>query len=129
MNFVQKWIEKAEEDLKAARLLLNSSADLNSIVCFHAQQAVEKSLKAFLTRAGVRTGKTHDIGFLLRLCEEQDEEFRNLPTEELSRLSFYAVQIRYPENYYTPSSEETRKAIEMAEKLIDFIKRKLKITN
>ena len=125
MNFPQRWIEKAKEDIKAAKLLLDSSANLNSIVCFHAQQAVEKALKAFLTKAGVRTGRTHDIGFLLRLCEEQDEEFRNLPTEELSRLSFYAVQIRYPENYYTPSREEAKKAVDIAEKLISFVEKKL----
>ena len=125
MNFPQRWIEKAKEDIKAAKLLLDSSANLNSIVCFHAQQAVEKALKAFLTKAGVRTGRTHDIGFLLRLCEEQDEEFRNLPTEELSRLSFYAVQIRYPENYYTPSRKEAKKAVDIAEKLISFVEKKL----
>ena len=125
MNFAQRWIEKAKEDIKAAKLLLDSSANLNSIVCFHAQQAVEKAFKAFLTKAGVRTGRTHDIGFLLRLCEEQDEEFRNLPTEELSRLSFYAVQIRYPENYYTPSREEAKKAVDIAEKLISFVEKKL----
>ena len=125
MNFPQRWIEKAREDLKAAKLLLDSSANLNSTVCFHAQQAVEKALKAFLTKAGVRTGRTHDVGFLLRLCEEQDEEFRNLPTGELSRLSFYAVQIRYPENYYTPSREEAKKAVEIAEKLVNFVEKKL----
>jgi len=125
VNFAQRWIEKAKEDIKAAKLLLDSSANLNSIVCFHVQQAVEKALKAFLTKAGVRTGRTHDIGFLLRLCEEQDEEFRNLPTEELSRLSFYAVQIRYPENYYTPSRKEAKKAVEIAEKLISFVEKKL----
>jgi len=125
VNFAQRWIEKAKEDIKAAKLLLDFSADLNSIVCFHAQQAVEKALKAFLTKAGIRTGRTHDIGFLLRLCEEQDEEFRNLPTEELSRLSFYAVQIRYPENYYTPSREEAKKAVDIAEELISFVEKKL----
>jgi len=125
VNFPQRWIEKAKEDLKAAKLLLDSSANLNSIVCFHAQQAVEKALKAFLTKAGVRTGRTHDVGFLLRLCEEQDEEFRNLPTGELSRLSFYAVQIRYPENYYTPSRKEAKKAVNIAEKLINFVEKRL----
>jgi len=42
-----EWLAKADVDLSAARALL-SEADLLEVVAFHSQQAVEKSLKAFL---------------------------------------------------------------------------------
>jgi HEPN domain-containing protein len=45
---VARWLEFAEVDLKAARSLLDEGS-LSSVVCFHAQQCVEKSLKALIT--------------------------------------------------------------------------------
>lgn len=41
----EPWVIKAEEDLKAAWILFESNDFPSSVVCFHAQQAVEKFLK------------------------------------------------------------------------------------
>jgi HEPN domain-containing protein len=46
---VREWIERAESDLKNASLVLRAGERCPSdTVCFHAQQCVEKYLKAYL---------------------------------------------------------------------------------
>ena len=122
---VKRWIKKAENDLKSAQLLFDAEEKrLTDIICFHAQQAVEKALKAYLSSVSVRAGKTHDIATLLALCMDTDEEFKILPVEKLERLTFYAVEVRYPDEFYQPSVEESKEAIKIAEDVINFIKKK-----
>jgi len=38
---VAGWLRKADDDLEAARILLNSGSGVHDVVCFHAQQCVE----------------------------------------------------------------------------------------
>ena len=49
-ELVRQWLGKAEQDMKAAEILLDMAPPLCGPSCFHAQQAAEKHLKAFLTR-------------------------------------------------------------------------------
>ena len=48
-DLVQQWIAKADLDRAAARQLAGSGSPLPAIAAFHAQQAAEKCLKAFLS--------------------------------------------------------------------------------
>ena len=91
-----EWVLKAEEDFLAATVLnRRRKLPLVNVVCFHAQQAVEKYLKARLEEAGLAIPKTHDLLHLLNLL---------LPVEPLwssysgafSLLASYAIQTRYP---------------------------------
>jgi HEPN domain-containing protein len=43
-----EWLRKAKNDVLSARILLSHSNPVTDTACFHCQQAVEKSLKAFL---------------------------------------------------------------------------------
>lgn len=72
---VVQWLIKANDDLKTSEILLKSEDIPTGAVCFHAQQAVEKFLKAYLTNIDVRTGKTHDIAKLLNMCIQHDKDF------------------------------------------------------
>jgi HEPN domain-containing protein len=47
-DFVQQWLDKAHRDLRAAALLLRDDVQDYENTGFHAQQAAEKFLKAFL---------------------------------------------------------------------------------
>lgn len=48
---VQAWLKKAANDLEAARRFLAVREECPfDTVCFHCQQAVEKALKAWMTR-------------------------------------------------------------------------------
>jgi len=102
----REWIAKAEEDFAAARALARPrKKPLWAPVCFHAQQCVEKYLKARLNEASVAFYKTHDLEQLLNQA---------LPTEPLwaafrpalKRLTDAAVLPRYPGNSFTKAEAQ-----------------------
>jgi HEPN domain-containing protein len=73
MNAILKeWLEKAEEDFAVA--IRESRARKNfafNAVCFHAQQCIEKYLKAVMFRESRPLAKTHDLDVLLNDCLER----------------------------------------------------------
>jgi HEPN domain-containing protein len=68
-EYAQVLLRRAESDLRACRKLAADEAMGDDVVGFHAQQAVEKSLKAVLVLAGVPFPRTHDLDFLLARAE------------------------------------------------------------
>lgn len=63
----QRWMEKVDEDLAACRILLAVPDAPLSPICFHAQQAAEKAIKALLTANGRPFPKTHHLPTVVRL--------------------------------------------------------------
>lgn len=98
-------LSKARQDLEAMEVLIASDV-ADEIVGFHAQQAVEKALKAVLTAADVRVGRTHDIAFLLSLFPVDMDAPGWL--NETTSLAPYAVIARYAE--VTPDERLDRDA-------------------
>lgn len=119
-DFVQAWLAKADGDLHAARALLASPAEDHFAAAFHAQQAAEKYLKAFLVRHQIPFPKTHDVGRLLELCAQAD---LNLSRElgEVDTLTPYGVEYRYPVDAAV-SEEEAGEAIRLATSVRDTVK-------
>jgi HEPN domain-containing protein len=74
-NLPEVWFAKAEADLQAAELLLNTTNPLLDIVCYHAQQCAEKYLKGYLVARSVPFKFVHELAYLTRLCIEQELEF------------------------------------------------------
>lgn len=94
-DLVREWLDRAAQDAKSAQFLLNMRPRPAEIIGFHAQQAVEKSMKAVLTQAKFTPPRTHDLVFLHQLCiREADVDLNRL--QLCSRLSPYAVEHRYP---------------------------------
>jgi HEPN domain-containing protein len=84
----------AREDLAAAEALDRAERVSDAPVGFHAQQAVEKALKAAIASCDQDFPFTHDIGLLMQLCQDAGLE----PPADLSetdRLTPYAAAIRY----------------------------------
>jgi len=123
---VKKWIIKALEDYRTVENEFKLPEDeiVTSSVCFHSQQFVEKILKAYLVSKGVDFGKTHNLEFLLKLCSTKDKDFEML---EVGNLSDYAVEVRYPEEFYTPSLEEAKESFEIAKRIKEFIFAKMNV--
>ncbi len=89
-----EWVDKAESDFavmeRESRVRKRPAFD---IVCFPAQQCVEKYLKARLCEAGLESGRVHDLVALLERtlgCEPLWEAFR----ADLAYLSDFAVAYR-----------------------------------
>jgi HEPN domain-containing protein len=94
----REWVQKAEEDFLAATALnLRRKKPLWNIVAFHAQQMVEKYLKARLEEAGFAIPRTHDLLHLLTVVAAI-EPLWSAYHSAFSLLVSYAVQTRYPGN-------------------------------
>lgn len=93
IEHAERLLLMAEKDLQALRSLASPESAADEIFGFHAQQVVEKSLKAWLTALGGSYGRTHDIRLLLRGVREFGVEVE--PWLDLMELNVYAVQFRY----------------------------------
>ena len=125
-EYVKKWLIKATGDMKVAEneMKLRPEGMVTEAICFQSQQAVEKFLKAFLITKNVEFGKTHNLEFLIELCGREDEEFKEV---DVGNLSFYAVDVRYPDEFYTPSVDEAKECIKIARKAKEFVMSKLEV--
>jgi HEPN domain-containing protein len=81
-----------------------------NVVSFHAQQAVEKYLKARLEEGGQSIPKTHDLLHLLNLVTAV-EPLWSAYQSAFSLLVSYAVQARYPGSSVTKA--DARHAIQL----------------
>ncbi|MBA3807261.1 MAG: HEPN domain-containing protein [Solirubrobacterales bacterium] len=84
----------ARDDEFAARSLLPVAGVADSILGFHCQQAVEKSLKAAIASRGVEFPYTHDLAGLLELCERSGLKVPGA-LDGVDRLAPYGVHMRY----------------------------------
>ena len=115
MAVVKEWMAKAENDLKSAAYLLKVKDCPTDTVCFHAQQCVEKYLKALLVARGLEFSKTHDLGELIILIPARVRP--HLDDREQDRLTDYATVTRYPGDYEPISLSEARQAVKIARRV------------
>jgi len=112
----REWIIKAENDLKTASYTLKMAKGCpTDTVCFHAQQCVEKYLKAFLVIKGIDFPKTHDIEHLVSLLPESI--WFRLSIEEQRRLAAYDTVTRYPGEYEPILLAEARRSVRIARRV------------
>ena len=90
------------------------------MAAFHCQQAVEKYLKAYLLFLDVPFSKTHEIGELITKCETKDNEIFKLK-ENADKLTDYAVEIRYPGDWFEPTPADAQEALEIAQEIKQFV--------
>ena len=106
-------LRKANNDLIAAQATLRTGQALDT-VCFHAQQAAEKSLKAILALYVVEYPWRHDMSELLALARPRVPEVE--PFEgPILRMTPYAVTVRYDEEF-EPTLDEATEALEIAQR-------------
>ncbi len=68
----------------------------DAVLGFHAQQAVEKALKALLVNSGWELRRTHDLWFLLQQAAGLDIQLPDLAASA-HWLTPWAVELRYDE--------------------------------
>ena len=90
----KRMLAVAEVDLKALRNMLDPEMFEDSVFGFHAQQAAEKSLKAWLSLRRIAYPKTHDLRILMNLLQTEAQEDCG-SFVELADLTDFAVQFRY----------------------------------
>lgn len=112
-KITEEWIEKAEKDYLVAMRELKAEPLVAEAICFHAQQCVEKYMKAILQENEVEFEKIHDLDVLLEQCKSFIPELKTYKNE-LTDLSTYAVDIRYPG--IDVSKEEAEECVESMQK-------------
>ena len=119
-----EWIQKAEDDYHTVNLLQQSQTASKDIICFHAQQCIEKYLKAWLQETNVRFVKTHNLKELLDLIVPTIPTWRAWQTD-LSTLSRHAVDFRYPGKSAT--AEDAAHAIHICNTVRQAVRENLKL--
>jgi HEPN domain-containing protein len=113
---IRGWLTKADEDLAVAEYLVSSDRPYFGAVGFHAQQAAEKYLKAFLVYHQVEFPKTHDLDKLLDLAAKVAEPLANA-LREATMLSVYGVETRYPADLPDLTLLQAQEALDLAAKV------------
>ena len=121
---VREWLTYAEEDLRIARhaLTLSSSVPYR-LIAFHAQQCVEKYLKSYLVYHNIDFPYTHDIGKLLKWCEEKADWTGKIRQAE--ELTPFAVTARYPGIGKSITKRQALRAVKIASQARNVIRRAL----
>ena len=93
LDEARRLLDMAQKDFLALKSMTNAELFVEEIFGFHAQQSIEKALKAWLTLIPCEYPRTHDLSLLLYLLEEKGET--PAPFLDLLEFTAFAVQFRY----------------------------------
>jgi HEPN domain-containing protein len=118
----REWLSRARSDL-----ILAKAAGVGIYLedlCFHAQQAAEKAVKALLIRQRVDFPYVHDLAELLTLLERTE---LSLPESirQSAKLTRFAVFTRYPGIASPISEEEYQEAVNLAEEVYRWVQEQI----
>jgi HEPN domain-containing protein len=97
----EQLLRMASKDLKALQGMMDAEVFEDEVFGFHAQQAVEKALKAWIAALGKRFPKTHDIEDLIEVLEAESQDIRE---DVLTLVSLYPFAVQY--RYETSDTED-----------------------
>ncbi|MBI5091146.1 MAG: HEPN domain-containing protein [Candidatus Hydrogenedentes bacterium] len=121
---VQRWLIKANNDLRTAKTMLAVPEPPLDTVCFHSQQCAEKALKAYLVEKDEHVERTHSLPKLVDTCGRYDAAFETFAVTA-PEVTVYAVTGRYPDDWIELGPEEAQKAIVYAEQVLRFVRERL----
>ena len=119
-----EWIEKAEGDYRTAKWLQQAPDPVHDSICFHAQQYIEKYLKAWLQEANIHAPRTHNLEELLVLITPTLPAWSDWQPD-LKIIGAYAVDPRYPGDSRT--AEDTQHAMHICDKVRQAVRTQLKL--
>lgn len=122
-EITKEWIEKAEGDFRTAYRESNVTEGQNyDAICFHAQQCIEKILKAILIENNIVPDKTHDLAYLNQILIHNNLNLK-LDLNDLRLLTRAAVEFRYPGEVadYEEAMDSLKICIEIRNILLDYV--------
>ena len=120
------WLRHARSDLALAQVSPSRGVLLEGL-CFHAQQAAEKALKALLVASSIPIPRTHNIRTLLDVLGTETSVPEEM--EDAAILTDYAVMTRYPGDYEAVDRDEYEEAVRGPGRLVGRIARKQLLTS
>ena len=119
-----EWVQKAEGDYTVAQQVQQGQNPVHDAICFHAQQCIEKYLKAWLQEENIPFPRTHDLKELLELIVATMPSWQ-MWQDEFSDFSEHAVDSRYPGKFATV--EETAHAMRICGEVRKAVREQLKL--
>jgi len=116
----RRWLAYARSDLALAREGRHSADVFLESLCYHCQQAVEKSLKAVLVAHALGFPRTHNVGTLADLLPEDAALPSTISDESLRGLSAYAILSRYPGDLEDVTEADYEAALEIATRVVEW---------
>ncbi len=120
----EDWLLKARNDLRSSKKLIEGEDKIPDTSIYHTQQCAEKALKGYLSSQEHPLEKTHDLQYLIELCIEYDPEFE-IFIDDAGKLNPYSTIFRYPGITVEPEENDVHEAIKIAEKILDFVGKKI----
>lgn len=113
------WLLRARSNLRRAMASPQHPEVFLEDLCFDAQQAAEKALKAICLQRAVKFPKTHSLIHLFDLLEAAGV---NVPVEikEADRLTRYAVNTRYPGLEEDVTEAEHQTSVDLATRVVQW---------
>jgi HEPN domain-containing protein len=110
----------AAKDLKALEGMGDAATFADEIFGFHAQQAVEKTLKAWIAALGLEYPLTHNLARLLAILEEQGAQVEKF--WDLTEYTAFAVEFRYGSLDLSDEPMDRPSVIGQVKGLIEWVK-------
>ena len=118
----REWMNRARSNLVMAKNRI-PDAYLEDL-CFDAQQAAEKAIKAVMIAREIEFPYVHDLGSLLSLLEEIGEPVPEAIRTAVS-LTTYATATRYPNTGAPVTEQEYQDAVTIAEAVVRWAEKRL----
>ncbi len=106
------------QTLRLAKVPLPAQSKYEMLL-FHAQQAVEKALKAVLIIHGIEVPRSHN---LLKLVELLPRQYASIPfLISATALTDYAVFARYPGEHAPVDEKRYQRMVKLAEDVVAWV--------
>jgi HEPN domain-containing protein len=113
----REWLNRARSNLAKATSTFGTPQVYLEDLCFDAQQAAEKAIKAVLIHLDARFPYVHDLAQLLALVEQTGQSVPE-SIRRAASLSDYAVGARYPGLSEAVIRQEYDEAVAIAEDVV-----------
>jgi HEPN domain-containing protein len=92
-DHAKQLLDMANKDHSALSNMLDSENFSDEVFGFHAQQTIEKALKAWIAVRGLVYPKSHDVSALVKILRDDGQDLSKFPN--LEDYTVFAVQYRY----------------------------------
>jgi HEPN domain-containing protein len=108
-DHARQLLDMANKDHSALSHMVDSANFSDEVFGFHAQQTIEKALKAWIAARGLVYPKSHDVSALVKILRDDGQDLSKFP--DLEDYTVFAVQYRY-EAYDSEDDIDRDEAIE-----------------
>jgi len=130
-RITEEWLKAARDDLMVIERIIDSD-HLTHIVAFHAQQTIEKAIKAVMEEMNIDIPKIHNL--LTLFAKIEGNTLYRVDEDLLKTLDALYIDSRYPGDFGLlpngkPDLNSAQRFFQEAKKLCEAIKKELSERN